>query len=429
MIRCLALGGLIAALCGFASPCAADRLHLVSGGVIDAQNWWVEDDWLYYNGDSGTVGLPRAIVERIEAGDSTAPAAKTGKPTAAPRSLSREAIAELRGKLETATDALEDGDYETAAAHFREVLDAQPDLQVARVGYSLSALALGKDGQALTVVLDGLARDGDHPELNELLGDLRYREERVAEALRVWKRTFELSSSDRVRDKILKAERELLAGRDLDFASTPHFNVRYNGDMDYTLAKSVMDYLESQYMELADDYRHAPPQPITVQLYPTQAFRDVTQTPEWVGGLYDGKIRVPLGGLARLDPAARSVLRHELTHAVVHSKTRGRTPRWLHEGLAQLSEGRVLNDADRQAVSALVTSGKAESWESRGFSYPAALSLTKFLVERRGFDTLVWLLDQLGEGQELDPLLERVYGYDYPGLCRVWSESLNNEGS
>ena len=269
----------------------------------------------------------------------------------------------------------------------------------------------------------------DHPELTELLGDLRYREERVDEALRVWKRAFELSSNDRVRDKILKAERELLAGRDLDFASTPHFNVRYDGDVDYTLAKSVMNYLEDQYLELSDAYRHAPPQPITVQLYPTQAFRDVTQAPEWVGGLYDGKIRVPLGGLARLDPAARSVLRHELTHAVVHSKTRGHCPRWLHEGLAQLSEGRVLNDADRQAVIALVVSDEPASWESRGFSYRAALSLTEFLVERRGFDSLVWLLGQLGDGQELDPLLDKIYGYDYAKLCRVWSESLVDEGS
>ena len=74
------------------------------------------------------------------------------------------------------------------------------------------------------------------------------------------------------------------------------------------------------------------PQAITVILYPLQEFREVTQAPENVAGLYDGKIRVPLGGLQRVDDAARRLLVHELTHAFVHSKTRGNCPTWRRSG-------------------------------------------------------------------------------------------------
>jgi hypothetical protein len=299
-----------------------------------------------------------------------------------------------------------------------------PDLSVARVGYALSEMALGHDGIALSAVLDGLARDPEVAELHELLGDLRDREERVEEALSAWRESFRLNSNDRVREKILKAEREMNVGRDYDVAATSHFNVRYDGDVDARLADEIMDYLEEQYGVLASEFRHAPPQPINLLLYPTREFREVTRAPEWVGGLYDGKIRVPLGGLSRLDPRAQAVLRHEMTHAFVHSKTRGQCPRWLHEGLAQIMEGRRLSRADTAKVAELLRRIEPAEWESEGFSYPAALSLTLFLQERRGFDGLIWTLDEMGDGLDVDAALRRTYGLDHAGLCRVWAETL-----
>lgn len=432
--RCGSLLLLVVVVC---APALADRLHLEGGGVIDTSRWWIEDDWLHYESPAGTIGVPRATVVRIE---ETAPATSAAKPTTAPGTASavvpqapraaspaakrkrlsladRQEIADLMARVR---DALETSDFETAGAACREILGIDPGHSTAKVGYAISEMSLGRDGIALSVVLEGLVDEPDHAELLELLGDLRNREERVDEALRSWRAAFEQSPSDRLREKILKGERELKAGGDFDLAATSHFTVRYDGDVDQALANEVMDHLETQYWELADRFRHAPPQAIPVQLLPTKAFRDVTQTPEWVGGLYDGKIRVPLGGLRRLDPRARSVLVHELTHAVVHSKTRGRCPRWLHEGLAQVAEGKALNSAQQAEVRKLLVEHGPAKWDSAGFSYPAALSLTRFLEARRGFDGLVWLLESLGEGSTLDGALMRTYGLDYAGLCRQW---------
>ena len=165
----------------------------------------------------------------------------------------------------------------------------------------------------------------------------------------------------------------------------------------------------------------APGAPITVLLYPKQAFRDVTQAAENVVGLFDGKIRIPLGGLSRIDPQVERTLAHELTHAIVQAKTRGNCPRWLHEGLAQLAEGRKPSAADRAAVTKLLRQHDPESWHESGFSYPAALSLTIRLESIRGETGLAELLDKLEDGNDIDSALQATFGMTYAELCRDWA--------
>jgi len=429
LARFRAVAGALALL-GFvlsSVPAFADRLHLENGGVIQTNSWWIEGDWLHYEGDGGTFGLPRSMVLRIE--ELTGDADRAPKPEAAPlahkaNSRSEEAAADPRIRIAEAHAALERRDYQTASDLYLAILEIHPEAHGARIGYAVTEMALGRDGIALSVILDGLAREPRRAEFHELLGDLRNREERVDQALREWQEAFKLEPTDRVREKILKGQREMHAGGDYDLGTTVHFNVRYDGDVDRSLAREVMDYLEVQYWELSDRLRHAPPQPITVLLYPTRDFREVTRSPEWVGGLYDGKIRVPLGGLSRLDDRAKGVLAHELTHAVVHSKTRGHCPRWLHEGLAQLADGRRATRADGREVAKLLSTGPPERWAAGGFSYPAALSLTNYLVEQRGFDGLVWTLESLAKGADIDAALRRTYGFDYVAICGRWAETI-----
>ncbi len=411
-------------------PVRADRLHLKGGGIVEVGSWWVEDDQLMYEGAAGTVGLPRTMVQRIErthSGDEAftkaepAPRSKPKPEPSADRTV--RVPVEVARQLNAAMDALENGDYRTAADGFASVLaTSEVEIVGATVAYAVSLIALGQDAMALSVVLDGLARNPQEPRFLELLGDLRNREERVDEALRAWHEAFDRNPSDRLREKIFKAERELHAGRDYALTASSHFNVRYDGEVDPQLSRAVVSFLEKEFWRLAGDFDHAPRQPITVVLYPSREFREVTQAPETVGGLYDGKIRVPLGGLKRLDPVSKSLLTHELTHAVVHSKTHGHCPRWLHEGLAQWSEGRRISRSDASKINQQLKGGDPAAWEQRGFSYPIALSLTRYLESRRGFTVLVDILERIGDGEELDTALEKMYGEPYAGLCRRWAE-------
>jgi tetratricopeptide (TPR) repeat protein len=415
------LAALVLAL--IAPAISADRLYLESGGHIDTDSWWVENGWLMYDSESGTIGIPRSAVVRIDRGEQAAAPATPARPSR----IEADRRSELRENLERARKALEDRDYEMASAYYLSVINEEPGLNGARIGYAVSEVALGRDGMALSIVLDGLAREPENPQLREILGDLRYREERIDDALREWRQAFEKAPADRLRDKILKGERELHASRDYDFKATPHFNMRYDGDVDLDLAAAVMDYLEEQYWVVTDAFNHSPSQPITVQLFPTREFREVTQAPEWVGGLYDGKIRVPLGGLSTLTARAKRVLIHELTHAVVHSKSRGNCPRWLHEGLAQRAEKKKLTPSQIGEIVGKLAGSDAISWDAEGFSYPMALSLTRHIESRQGFGGLVLLLELLGGGAELDAALMQLYRENYSAICKRWKSELAEE--
>jgi len=416
----------LALLLGAIGAAHADRLVLESGGRIDVERWWVDGDWIRYESAGGTVGLPRSAVVRIEPGPPPARAPRSS--VAAPDAPAPPAAApELAARLDRARGALESRDFERAAGAYGEIVRERPGLLAARVGLAVSQIALGRDGSALGVVLDGLALDPQRPELLELLGDLRAREDRVDDALAAWQRAFDVSPLDRLRDKIVKARRELQAGGDFDVAASAHFNLRYDGRIDADLAAEVRDWLESQFWELSELFEHTPEQPITVVLYATREFRDVTLTPEWVGGVYDGKIRVPLGGLHRLDPLARRVLRHELTHAVVHAKTHGNCPRWLHEGLAQIAEGRTLTRADRAALAGLPPLSPADDFADAKLAYPAALSRTRWLEQRRGFSALLDLLERLAAGDPIERAVQKVYGDPLSELNRRWRDDLAAE--
>lgn len=434
--RRIAAGPLTLALCLLGAGTAhADRLLLVGGGAIHADTWWIDGPRVVIERAGGTITISRELFLGVDErpGDGSTPSA-VGEPktrTAVTRTPPGVAAAERDGAADLfeARAAFEARDFQRASSLFLQTLQANPDVDEARLGYAISLMALGHHAQALGIVLDGLARRPNQPALSELLGDLRDREERVEDALRAWRVAFDAAPNDRLREKILRAERELHVGRGYALSTTPHFNLRYDTAVDEALSRSIARFLEQQYWVLADLFDHAPSQPITVLLYPTQEFRDVTQAPEWVGGLYDGKIRVPLGGLRELVGRAERVLTHELAHAVIHAKTRGDCPRWLHEGLAQLAEGRALSPAQRREVATRLSGAEPVDWEAGSFSYPLALSFVQFLEARRGRPALIAVLNLLGEGRGIERALRETYGEDSAGLMARWRTYASAEAS
>lgn len=408
-----------------AGAAAAVRVHFVAGGNMEVERAWAEGGNLILETETGRMGIPLPLVARVETFDGSVESPKRA-PTARPEP---ESAPEGRSPVEDATAALRAGDADRAATLFHRALSERPERLDARIGYALAEIARGRDPVAVAAVLDGLVLHPGDPSLLEILGDLRDREERVDDALRAWREAAERAPDPRLTGKIAKAERELAAGRDYAFAATAHFTVRHEGDLDRQFAGEILDFLEDRWSGLTSAFRHAPSQPVTVILYPERAFRDVTQAPDDVGGLYDGKVRVPLGGVERLDPALERVLSHELTHAIVHSKTRGKAPRWLHEGLAQWAEPRPLTRAQMADVRERVRAGDPADWHLRAFSYPAALSFVRWIESERGFSAVVSLLDRLAEGGSEDEAFSAVFGQRYADLSRRWVESLEPENS
>lgn len=126
--------------------------------------------------------------------------------------------------------------------------------------------------------------------------------------------------------------------------------------------------------------------------------------PDWSAGLYDGRVRVLVDAESGVDDTLRATLRHELTHAVLHAVGQP-LPTWLHEGLAQRSEGRsVARARERLRQSGLTLDraaleGSWTAWTDRALleqAYDFALSQVNWLEEHFGANALPGLLHAVG---------------------------------
>jgi len=88
-------------------------------------------------------------------------------------------------------------------------------------------------------------------------------------------------------------------------------------------ARNILHTLERHYGAIESELSYSPPDSIGVILYTQQVFADITQVPNWVGALNDGRIRVPVQGLSEVTPELSRVLKHELTHSFVSAENAG----------------------------------------------------------------------------------------------------------
>jgi hypothetical protein len=127
-----------------------------------------------------------------------------------------------------------------------------------------------------------------------------------------------------------------------------HFRILYQGGAQAAIGERVASVLEREYSRIGKTLNSYPGEPVTVILYTNREFQDVTRSPSWATGRYDGRIRVAVGGAidaANLD----RIVTHELVHAVVASAAPRGVPAWLNEGLAS-----YLESSDRSWARAVI---------------------------------------------------------------------------
>jgi hypothetical protein len=165
-----------------------------------------------------------------------------------------------------------------------------------------------------------------------------------------------------------------------------------------------------------------------VVLYEHGQFSDVTRSHAWVNGLFDGRIRLPLGASRPPRAELERLLTHEYAHAVIHRQARGRAPRWLQEGLAQVLEGRTSDPAlaasaglTLTGLEALVTDPDPRRAHA---GYELALFVVADLLDRGGMDSMRALLARLGAGETIADAAPRVYGWRLAELESQWRRLL-----
>ena len=235
--------------------------------------------------------------------------------------------------------ALERQDAALAASLFRDKLKERPRDPVLHFGSAAAARALGKSDAALSSLRTAIEIDPEFAEALTMLGEVAYERGDAALAIRSMESASALRPRDgRVKDSLERWRRESSVHRSYVEKSAAHFRILYEGGTQQRIGDRLALVLEREYSRIGRILNTVPGETVTVVLYTNQEFHDITRSPSWAAGNYDGRIRVAVGGTVRPQDLDR-VVTHELAHAFVASAASRRVPTWLNEGLATYLEG------------------------------------------------------------------------------------------
>jgi tetratricopeptide (TPR) repeat protein len=206
-----------------------------------------------------------------------------------------------------------------------------------------------------------------------------------------------------------------------DELRSPHFVVSYPASRGTAFAQEAVRILDAERERLR---RWIPVaaggKPIVVLLLPFEDFELGYSQGGQILGLFDGVVRLPLGGLRTWSPFAVSILSHELAHALITEHTRDRAPHWFQEGLAQhieMTVDRVNAVADYRAQDRLlalpllepaIASFSSAVWEAA--AYDEALWAINFVESRHGVAGIHRLLDAFRDGETTNQALATALG-------------------
>ena len=215
-----------------------------------------------------------------------------------------------------------------------------------------------------------------------------------------------------------------------------HFSVKFDGGENGVAGHTVAILLEEAYIKIGADLGFYPSDRIEAVLYTGDQFRDVTRSPAWAGALYDGRIKLPAGGITDKSALLEKTLFHEYTHAIVHSLSHGKAPTWLNEGLAQYEEGAddsgymdtlrefARNKNKEFPLRRLEGSFMGLSASDARSAYILSLSATRYIIREFGVSAVKRILEGLAGGLSLDNAIRSAIYISYDDLEKSWLTSL-----
>lgn len=337
---------------------------------------------------------------------------------------------------------LRENNFEAAAASFDRARELFPDIPRYYVFRGI-ALYYGKFPDAAQNELErARGIGGDAPDILYYLAKIQYDAGNLAPSLDFLEKAVALKPDfTTAKEMAEKIKRELSVEGTMDRGYSSKFVISYDAEMKSHLAGDILSTLEDAYSNIGRDMSTFPFARVPVILYTKKDYKTVTAGPDWSGGLYDGKIRLPVGGAQELTDQLKGVLFHEYTHVVVQEITHGNCPTWLNEGLAEL-EGRKLFNYPMSELGKAAKSGdyvpfdKLENGftslnsKSAALAYQQSYSLVNFMVTSYGWPKVTELLKHLGTGEKIEEATKRVmgdFGLDLNGVIEEWKSYMKRE--
>lgn len=303
--------------------------------------------------------------------------------------------------------ALEQRRYAEALDLFEAAARQAPRDASLRFGAGVANLMTGKNAEARRWFNATLELDPGMTDAAVLLGQALYREGLLNDAIRTYETALRLDPGNTdLTEPLERWRRESDSQEQFSRTDGAHFTVLFEGSADQAAADRVLNVLEEAYWRIGDALSVYPQRPITVVLYGAEQFRDLTRLPEWATGVYDGRIKVPMGGDSTSTTDLRRVLEHELVHAVVAHVAGPTVPAWLNEGLATAlepgglawAESLLDTTATRVPFAQLARGFRGLSLGEAKPAYAQSALAVQSLLDRHGAVGVMGLLRAIGGG-------------------------------
>jgi Tetratricopeptide repeat len=307
-------------------------------------------------------------------------------------------------------DAVAAGQLDVAGDAFRQAILADPKNPRLHLGVGTVAFMQHRDDDARGALARALALDPKLIRAQSLFGAVLYRSGDLPAAIRIFEAlTAEAPADNEARATLDRWRREFELKQRMRQQVGDHFAVSFEGPAEQALAAKAIESLDRAYWRIGAELNVYPNASIPVVLYTTEQFRDITRSPEWAAGAYDGTIRVPMRGALADEKELDRVLAHEFAHALVRTLSEAAIPTWLNEGLASVFESDDLAWAERRVaqskpvgLAVLATSfGRFTGGQAQLAYATSALAVRRMLREAGGF-AVANLIRDLGAGVDFD---------------------------
>jgi tetratricopeptide (TPR) repeat protein len=270
-----------------------------------------------------------------------------------------------------------------------------------------------------------------HPLAYVYLGDIALARNDIQKAKEYWEKAKELDPLiPGLGQRLTKADHDTIVEKSFIRYDSVHFAVKYEGAERYEAGAIVLDILEDAYRDIGRDLDHYPLEKVQTILYTNQQFREIPGIPGWSGAVFDGRIRLGIGGVTYATPALRMALYHEFAHAVIRDIT-SRCPAWINEGLAQHFEGRRAPPelrSDKSHKGPILANlefpfGNLSAQQAR-LAYAISLSAMEYMIDRYGMISVRNLLLELAKGPDTATAIDKALYVSYEQFEREWRQSI-----